>query len=193
MENPQDMTLERKIWLFIVDTAQTILFSAGIFAIIWFLLFRPFQVSGSSMYSSFEDHEYILTNLIGLRFDDPQRGDVVVFKSPTDQSKDFIKRVIAIPGDTISLKDGAVYVNSKQIDERDYLDPGVKTFGGNFMQEGKTYTLQPGEYAVMGDNRTNSSDFREWGPLPRENIIGKSFAVYWPPQSVRIIENPFEK
>jgi signal peptidase I len=189
----QHESLGRKFWLFIVDTAQTVLFAAGIFLVIYIFLFRPFQVSGDSMFSSFHNREYILTNLIGLRFGEPQRGDVIVFKSPTDPDKDFIKRIIAIPGDTMSIKDGYVYVNDKKIDESKYLDPGVKTYGGSFVHEDEKVKVKAGQYIVMGDNRTNSSDSREWGFLSRDAIIGKSFLVYWPFNHFHVVNNPFEK
>lgn len=190
-EVPEE-SVGRKIWLFFVDTAQTVLFAAAIFFVIYIFLFRPFQVSGESMYSSFENKEYILTNIIALKIGEPKRGDVVVFKSPTDQSKDFIKRVIGTPGDTVYLQDGYVYVNDKQIDESEYLDPGVKTRGGTFLREGEKKTVDEGHYLVMGDNRTNSSDSREWGLLERSAIIGKSLLVYWPFTHFRITTNPFE-
>lgn len=182
-----------KFRLFIIDTLQTFLFAGGFFLLIYFFLFRPFQVSGNSMYSSFKDKEYILTNLISLRFADPKRGDVIVFKSPTDPNKDFIKRVIALPGDKILIKNGEVYVNSKKIDESEYLDKGVKTFGGAFIQEGDEKIVPPGNYAVMGDNREDSSDFRQWGFLNRNNIIGISLFVYWPINHIRIIKNPLDQ
>lgn len=192
--NPQEVTDEsliRKVWLFLIDTLQTVVFAAAIFLVIWVFLFRPFQVSGESMYSTFENREYILTNLISLRFEDPKHGDVVVFRSPTDPDKDFIKRVIAIPGDTISVTDGNVYVNGKKLDESNYLDEGVKTYGGAFLQEGEEEVVPPGHYAVMGDNRNNSSDFREWGFLPRKNIKGLAFFVYLPLNHMRVVEKPF--
>jgi signal peptidase I len=179
----------KKIWLFILDTGQTMLFAGIIFAIIYFFLFRPFQVSGESMYSTYENREYILTNIIGQWFDSPKRGDVIVFKAPEDPDKDFIKRVIAMPGDTFYLKDGAVYVNNKKLDET-YLNQGVKTFGGAYIKENKKYTVPQGEFLVMGDNRTNSSDSREWGYLKKDHIIGTSFLVYWPLNHFRVIKNP---
>jgi signal peptidase I len=189
---PED-SVGRKIWLFFIDTAQTILFAGGIFLVIYLFLFRPFQVSGDSMFSSFKNREYILTNIISLRFANPSRGDVIVFKSPTEPDKDFIKRVVAIPGDTVYLKDGYVYVNDRMVDEHTYLNKGIKTYGGTFLRENVKLTIQPDEYLVMGDNRTNSSDSREWGLLNKDAIIGKAFVVYWPLDHTRIISNPFNK
>lgn len=143
------------------------------------------------MYPTFKDKEYILTNLISLRFENPKRGDVIVFKAPTDENKDFIKRVMAVPGDSISISEGKVYVNGKQVDEHKYLADSVYTGQGSFLQEGEVETVPPNNYFVMGDNRTASSDSREWGFLKRSEVIGKSFFVYWPLQHFRVIRSPF--
>lgn len=145
------------------------------------------------MYPNFHDKEYVLTNLITLRFGQPTRGDVIVFKAPPDPDKDFIKRVIGLPGDTVMVKDGQVYVNGQLYDESSYLNSDVKTYGGAFLRDGDTITVPSGEYFVMGDNRPYSSDSREWGFVPAGNIIGKSFLIYWPMNEVRIIENPLKK
>ena len=143
------------------------------------------------MFPTFKNQEYILTNLISLRFDDPQKGDVIVFKSPTNEEKDFIKRVIGIAGDSVLIKEGFVYVNGKKVDESAYLDDNVRTYGGSFLKENESIIVPPDNFFVMGDNRPFSSDSREWGFLPQTNIIGKSFYVYWPFNTMRGIENPY--
>lgn len=143
------------------------------------------------MFPTFKDKEYIFTNLIGLRLGHLERGEVIVFKAPTDTDKDFIKRVIALPGDTVSLQDGYVYVNEKRLDESVYLRPEVRTYGGAFLNEGESKVVPEGSLFVMGDNRPYSSDSREWGFLPRENVIGESFFVYWPVNQARAITNPY--
>lgn len=198
MENNTDekkiadqQSIGTKIWLFFLDIAQTFLLTAAVFFVITYFFFRPFQVSGNSMYSSYQDKEYIITNLITLRFSNPKRGDVIVFKSPTDTKKDFIKRVIAVAGDTIYLKDGHIFVNNTEIDESDYLDSGVKTYGGAFIQEGEKKTVPDGYFFVMGDNRMDSSDSRQWGFVSKDRIKGISILVYWPPSEMKIINNPF--
>src|SRR5664279_4701064 len=120
------MEILKKIYLFILDTLQTILLAASIFLVIYIFLFRPFQVSGVSMYPTFKDKEYILTNLISLKLGgSPARGDVIVFKAPIDHEKDFIKRVIGLPGDSITVKEGFVYVNGNKLDESVYLHNNV--------------------------------------------------------------------
>jgi signal peptidase I len=105
-------------------------------------------------------------------FGEPQRGDIVVFRFPRDPSRDFIKRVIAVPGDTVEIRQGRVFVNGQFIDEA-YINEA-----GNYTSA--TQKIQPGEYFVLGDNRNNSSDSHVWGTVPRDNIIGKAWLSYWP-------------
>lgn len=143
------------------------------------------------MYPTFKNKEYILTNLISLRYENPVKGDVIVFKAPLDKDKDFIKRVIGTGGDIVYLQDGFVYVNGKQVDESKYLASDVRTYGGSFLKEGEPVTIPEGQYLVMGDNRPFSSDSREWGLLKKDDIIGKSFFVYWPVNNMHIITNPY--
>ena len=185
------MVLLRKIYAFFIDTVQTLLLVGAVFLIIYVFLFRPFEVSGESMYPNFKNKEYVLTNIITLRFGKPKLGDVVVFKAPKDQEKDFIKRVIGIAGDSVLVKDGSVYLNNKLLNESAYLQNTVKTSGGSFLHDGETVTVPVQSYFVMGDNRPYSSDSREWGFVPQENIIGESFFVYWPFNMAGLIKNPY--
>jgi len=183
------MPLLKRIYFFFIDTIQSILIAASIFLVIYMFLFRPFQVNGTSMFPTFKDGQFILTNLITLRISGPVRGDVIVFNAPIDQEKDFIKRVIGLPGDTIYLQNGNVYVNGKKYDESAYLH-GIQTGGGDFLHEGQTITVPDNNYFVMGDNRPASSDSREWGFVPVSKLIGKSMLVYWPLNALEVVTNP---
>lgn len=187
------MEILKKIYNIFIDIAQTFLMAASIFLVIYIFILRPFQVSGDSMYPTFKNGEYILTNLIGLRFSTPERGDVIVFKAPTDNEKDFIKRIIGIGGDSVMLKEGRVYLNGSVLDESAYLASDVRTYPGSFLLENQSTTVPEGSYFVMGDNRPFSSDSREWGYLPGKDLEGVSFFVYWPLNSMRVINNPFTK
>ncbi|MBI2033105.1 MAG: signal peptidase I [Candidatus Levybacteria bacterium] len=182
--------LSRRIISFLVDGAQTILLAATVFLVIYIFLFRPFQVSGLSMYPNFDHGEFVLTSLISTRLEDPKRGDVIVFKSPIDKDKDYIKRVIAIPEDRVMIQEGSVYLNGEKLDESKYLADDVKTYGGGYMQEGQEVTVPENMYFMMGDNRSNSSDSREWGPIKKSEILGKSMFVYWPVNHARAVKNP---
>lgn len=174
------MSILQKIYSILIDFIETIVIAGAIFVVIYAFLFRPFQVNGQSMYPNYHNSEYILTSLISLKFSALERGDVIVFQSPTDNEKDFIKRVIGLPGEKIGIKDGSVFVNGIKLDELSYLETNIKTYGGAFLGDGQTTIVPEGNYFMLGDNRGFSSDSREWGFVPREKIIGKSFFVYWP-------------
>jgi signal peptidase I len=143
------------------------------------------------MYPTFSDKQYVLTNIVALRFGNPKIGEVVVFKAPNEPEKDFIKRVIGTPKDTVLVKNGDIYVNGKLLDQSAYLKPSVKTYGGSFLRENETVSVPKDSYFVMGDNRAGSSDSREWGFVPIKSIIGKSLFVYWPLNKMQLVKNPY--
>ncbi len=193
------MNILRKIYYFLLDTVQTFLIAAAVFLVIYIVLFRPFEVKGESMYPNFHDNEYVLTNLIGFedlgfyhaQFGSLKTGDVIVFKAPTDAEKDYIKRVIGVPGDTVSLRNGKIFINGSELNETAYLKPDVKTYPGNFLTADKEVIVPENEYFVLGDNRLNSSDSREWGFVKKTGVIGKSVFVYWPIAKMGLIKNPY--
>lgn len=187
------MSILRAIYTFLIDTIQTFLLAASVFLVIYIFLFRPFEVNGQSMYPTFHNGEMILTNLIGLKMGLPQRGDVIVLQAPDDPEKDYIKRVVGLPGDTVMISNGNFYVNNKKFDESPYLTSDVKTTGGAFLSENQPVVIPAQQYFVVGDNRSNSKDSRALGFIKQEAIIGKSFFVYWPPNRMRLVVNPFGK
>jgi signal peptidase I len=195
------MEIARKIYYFLLDTVQTFLIAAAIFLFIYVTLFRPFEVNGESMYPNFYNNEYVLTNLIGFEnfglyhvtSGKVSLGDVIVFNAPPEPDKDYIKRVIGVPGDTIMLKNGSVYLNGNLLDESKYLSSDVKTYGESFLSENQTIKVPNNQYFVLGDNRMASSDSREWGFVKKSEIVGKSSFVYWPLNRVRSIKNPYTK
>lgn len=183
------MNIIRKIYYLLFDLVQTLVIAGAIFVVIYAFLFRPYQVNGHSMDPTFENGEYVLTNLIELRVAELKRGDIIVFNAPPDEEKDYIKRIIGLPGDSIRISDGNVYVNGERLNQTDFLGPGVRTNGGSFLGEGDEVIVPEGQYFTMGDNREFSSDSREWGFVTKDKIIGKSFIVYWPPNHTRIVEH----
>ena len=185
------MELLRKAYFFLLDILQTLILAAAAFVVVYMFLFRPFEVKGESMFPNFHDSEYLITNIIGLKLHDPKLGEIVVFKAPSEPDKDFIKRIIGVAGDTVSINEGQVYLNGNVLDESKYLKSTVKTYGGSFLREGETITVPSGEFFVMGDNRSYSSDSREWGFVPRKNIIGTAVVIYWPVNSAGLVKNPY--
>ncbi|MBA2283905.1 MAG: signal peptidase I [Ktedonobacteraceae bacterium] len=140
------------------------------------LTVQHFYVDGPSMEPSLHNQEYILVDKLAYLFHAPERGDVIVFQFPLNPSEDFVKRIIALPGDTISVVGQTVTVDGHVLHE-----PYINTNHlYNPYPAFRNRVMGPGEYFVMGDNRGDSSDSRQWGPVPRQNIIGKASVVYWP-------------
>ena len=181
------MSFFRRIGTLFLDVMETVVIALAIFVIAYLFLFQPHQVRGSSMYPNFHDGDYLLTDKISYRLNQPKRGDVVVFVAPKNEEYEYIKRIIGIPGDTVSItEDDRVKINNEILNET-YLPSDFKTFGGSFLEIGKTVNVSQGEYFVLGDNRNHSSDSREWGFVPRKNIIGKAWFKYWPVSQMGII------
>jgi len=185
------------------------LLEAVVLALIVFMVIqtsiRNFKVDGSSMNPTLEGGQYLMVNkLVYFQLDmvrlsrivpfwkvdrpdrrfavhPPQRGEVIVFHFPRDPSKDFVKRVIGLPGDTIEIREGKVFVNNSYQEE-----PYISRKGSSNMQPTR---LRAKEYFVMGDNRRSSNDSRSWGPVPEGLVLGKVWFVYWPFSSVQMLNN----
>ena len=183
------MELFKKLYYIIFDLVQTLVIAGAIFVVIYAFLFRPYQVNGHSMDPTFQNGEYVLTNLISLRFEDLKRGDIIVFHAPPDKDKDYIKRIIGLPGDRVKLLGGQVYLNGTKLDQTSFLASTVRTNSGNFLGEGDEVIVPEGQYFTMGDNREFSSDSREWGFVTKQAVIGKSFFVYWPLNRMRVVKH----
>lgn len=169
----------KKILSAIWDFVEVLVFSGAIFLVLYLLILQPHKIKGSSMEPSFYDKEYLLTDKVSYKLGEPKRGDVIVFKAPNTDDEEFIKRIIALPGETILIKDGKVYINGRLVDES-YIVKGTYTSGGAMVKEGFELTLPPGKYFVMGDNRLYSSDSRTWGPITKDDITGRAWIIYWP-------------
>ncbi|KKQ90447.1 MAG: Signal peptidase I [Berkelbacteria bacterium GW2011_GWA1_39_10] len=141
-------------------------------------ILQPFMVEGNSMETNFHDKEYLLVNQISYRFSPPKRGDVIIFKYPKNPKEDYIKRIIGLPNEKVLISQGRVYINGQLLNEK-YLLIREKVSVNNESNELEKQ-LSANEYFVMGDNRPHSSDSREWGPVPKENIIGKAWFVVFP-------------
>lgn len=176
----------RKIGAFFLDFVETVVMALAVFVIIYLFLFQPHQVKGSSMYPNFHNGEYILTDKISYKLGNPQKGDVIIFKAPKNEEYDYIKRIIGLPGDTIEVLNSKIYLNQQLLDEP-FLPSDYITSGGTFLRPGLTVTVPPDEFFVMGDNRSHSSDSREWGFVPKENIVGKAWIRYWPPARMGLV------
>ena len=170
----------------IIDTLQPVVMAFAVFMMIYLFLFQPHKVDGNSMYPRFHDKEYILTDKLSYNTGSPKRGEVIVFHAPPPANSDYIKRIIGMPEETITLKEGYVYINDEKLPE-EYLPNGLLTNQKNFLRNNVSYKIPPGYYMVFGDNRNYSSDSREFGPIARKAIVGKAWVRYWPPAAMGII------
>lgn len=177
--------------------------AALVAAFLAFCIIRPFVVQAfkiptGSMRITLLEGDLILVNkfiygakipftkyrLPALR--EPMRGDVVVFIYPEDLKKDFIKRLIGLPKDTIEIKSGTIYVNGQAL-----LDPAFRRYyynRGDFAKEGEKLVVPENSFFVLGDNSGSSKDSRYWGFVPKDNILGKAIVIYWPLQRIRVIK-----
>jgi signal peptidase I len=166
---------------------------------------RNFKVDGSSMHPTLDGGQYLLVNkLVYFQVDTqrlsriipfwkvdrpsehfaihpPKRGEVIVFRFPRDPSKDFVKRVIGLPGESVELRQGTVYINGAALEEPYLTAPGNSTRPPILLGEK--------QYYVLGDNRASSNDSRVWGPVPEENVVGKVWLVYWPFAELRLLNS----
>jgi len=170
---------QRRGW--IRELLETAVLTIAIFLVVRVAL-QNFKVEGLSMYPNLHNGEYILVNKVDYMLHSPQRGDIIVFHAvPAGQpDRDFIKRIIGLPGETVAIHDDAVYVNNRRLNEPYIKTPPTYTFG--------PYKVPGGDYFVLGDNRNNSEDSHIWKGLPRNDIVGKAWVSYWPPADLHVFQ-----
>jgi signal peptidase I len=165
---------------FILDIVETLILSVILFAVINAVSAR-IRVDGASMQPTLETGEFVIVNKLAYMLGKIQVGDVIVFHFPRDPEQEYIKRVIGLPGDQVAVQDGIVSVNGQPLDE-DYIaaPPAYES----------TWEVPPDSLFVLGDNRNNSSDSHNWGPVPLDYVVGKAVFVYWPPTRWGMLEEP---
>lgn len=167
-----------------LDIVETVVIALSIFLVVYLFFMQPHQVNGQSMVPNFQSGEYVLTDKISYRLGDPVPGQIIVFhapeaaKCPKGTGCDFIKRILAGPGDTVEVKNDQIIVNGTPRQEP-YIPADYETLPGAYTK-GRVITLGEDEYFVVGDNRPYSSDSRAWGPITRDEIVGRAFFRYWP-------------
>lgn len=181
----------RSVGEFIFELVKIVVISFVIILAVRFFLMEPFYVKGASMEPNFHDHQYLVIEKLSYRFDEPKRGDVVVFRYPADPKQFFIKRVIGLPGEHILVENGGVYLVTKDseklipesyIPEITKTDLPLKGYGD--------VTLGSDEYFLLGDNRTESLDSRVFGPVKKDFIIGRTWIRGWPFNQIKVFGSP---
>jgi signal peptidase I len=170
--------LKRSLWR---ELLETLVLTLAIFLVVKIAV-QNFRVDGESMLPNLQNGEYILVNKFDYLIGSPQRGDIVVFRAVPagEPNKDFIKRVVGLPGETVAVRNNVVYINGKALRETYHHLPSNYTFGPR--------KVPAGDYFVLGDHRGNSDDSHMWTStwLPRSDIIGKAWVSYWPPAQAHL-------
>ena len=164
----------------VIETLDACIFAAVLSLIIITFVVQAFYIPSGSMEPTLMVDDRILVAKFLYRFEPVARGNVIVFRYPLNPSRDFVKRVIGLPGQRVQLKDGVVYVNGERISEKGYtIHPDFGNYG--------PITVPPNQFFVLGDNRNNSEDSRFFGYVPRANIIGRAVFIYWPVSRVGFV------
>lgn len=169
----------KRLGAFFLDILEVIVFAVAVFLFLYLLVLQPHKIKGASMEPNFPNGEYLLTDKVTYRFNEPKRGDVIVFKAPTENGDEFIKRIIGLPGESVSIKNSRVYINGKLLKE-EYIPETNPTYGGSFLSENESFVIPEGNFLVLGDNRPHSSDSRAWGTITKNKITGRAWVIYWP-------------
>lgn len=183
--------MARNFFSFLLELVKIVVISLVIIIPVRQFLIQPFYVKGASMEPNFHDHEYLIINEITYQFNQPDRGDIIVFRYPKNPQEFFIKRVIGLPGEKVQIKDGNVYIHNKAnpdgvlLDES-YLPQGLKTYG---YSEEETTELGEKEFFVLGDNRGSSKDSRSFGPVNESFVVGKVMLRGYPFNKVKLFNN----
>ena len=167
----------RSIWLGAVirDVLEAVALAAVLFLVLQIALQNTI-VDGPSMEPNLQDQQWILVNKLAFRLGQPQRGDVIVFDAPDGSGREFIKRIVALPGETVSVREGQVSIDGAPIDEPWLPRQDRSSYG--------PYMVPQGQVFVLGDNRANSNDSRVWGGLDVAKVVGRAWLSIWPPQSI---------
>ncbi len=169
-ENNPSVRKSSHFYVLLREIGETFLIAGMLFLAVNLFTAR-IRVEGGSMEPSLHNGEFVVINRLAYRWNDPDRGEIIVFRFPLDPERRFIKRIIGLPGDTVTVREGQVFVNNTPLDEP-YVSAPPHYDG--------TWTIEEGHVFVLGDNRNNSSDSQNWGSLRTEEIIGKAIVVYWP-------------
>lgn len=170
----------KKLGALFLEVVETLTTALAIFVFLYIFVGQHQQVQGRSMYPGLNDGDSLLVSKISYRLSIPKRGDIVVFKAPADPGEEYIKRIIGATGDKLEIQNNKIYINGA-LESGTFIPQNISTRPGRFLAEDRILSIPEGYYFVMGDNRPASSDSRDWGLVPRKNIIGKAVFRFWPP------------
>ena len=170
------------------EWVEPIIIAVVLALIIRTFVVQAFKIPTGSMRPTLIEGDRILVNKFIYKFTQPKRGDVIVFISPEDKKKDFIKRLVGLPNENIRISNGVILVNNNPVEEGSILKKQHYYNRGDFGVEGQSVTVPNDAYYVLGDNSISSRDSRYWGFMPKKYLLGKAFLIYWPPNRIRMIK-----
>ena len=179
--------MNEKIRREIKEWGESILIAFILAMIIRTFVVQAFKIPSGSMRPTFLEGDRILVNKFIYRFKEPRTGDVIVFRYPEDLKKDFVKRLIAKGSETIEINEGNIYINNRLVNEPHTIREIYYYNRGDFGATGQKIKVAPDSYYVLGDNSASSRDSRYWGFVPKKNLLGRAFMIYWPINRIRII------
>lgn len=179
--------MNNKMRYFIKEWVEPVIIAVILALIIRTFIVQAFKIPTGSMKPTLIEGDRILVNKFIYKFKKPERGDIVVFVSPEDKKKDFIKRLVGLPDENLEISNGMLLINNKAIDKDSVIRERYYYNRGDFGRAGQSVHVPEDAYYVLGDNSISSRDSRYWGFLPKKYLIGKAFLIYWPPTRIRLI------
>jgi signal peptidase I len=166
---------------------EPLLIAAVLAIFIRTFIFGPYKIPTGSMRPTFMEEDKIFVDKLSYRFHPPERGDIIVFKYPLDRKKDFVKRLAGLPGETIEIREGMLLVNGKPMTDSPFSgNTYYNVESWKFGKSGQVIRVPDGQYFALGDNSAHSADSRQWGFVPKKDLVGKAFMIWWPPNRIKL-------
>lgn len=166
---------------------EPLLIAAVLAIFIRTFIFGPYKIPTGSMKPTFMENDKIFVDKLSYRFHEPKRGDIIVFKYPLDRKKDYVKRLVGLPGETLEIRDGILLIDGKPLTDTPFNRIRYyNTDQWKFGKTGQVVLIPLNRYFALGDNSSQSADSRQWGFVPRKDLIGKAFMIWWPPKRIRL-------
>jgi len=175
-------------WLFEKwkNWGEPLVIAAILAIVIRTFIFGPYKIPTGSMKPTFMEQDKIFVDKLSYRFHEPERGDIIVFKYPLDRKKDFVKRLAGLPGESIEIRKGVLLVNGKPMTDPPFSrNTYYNVEDWQYGKSGQVIQVPEGHYFALGDNSAHSADSRQWGFVPKKDLVGKAFMIWWPPKRVR--------
>jgi len=177
------------LYLFWKDWGEPLLVAAVLALLIRTFVFGPYKIPTGSMKPTFMENDKIFVEKFSYRFHEPKRGDIIVFRFPRDPKKDFVKRLVGLPGDRIEIRSPVILVNGKPMTDPPFgqnIYYNADKWNWQYGRAGQVVTVPDGHFFVLGDNSNHSDDSRDWGFVPKKNLVGRAFMIWWPPQRIKL-------